>query len=63
MNKYFVSYSYTSNNKREFGFGNCQINRNKIKNYDDINAIKNIIQEQSPDLGNVIILNIQKLPI
>lgn len=64
MKKYFISYSHMNENGE--GFGCCTLLRKKkIKSIEDINEIKNSIENQVKDkpypIKNVVILNFKRL--
>ena len=59
---YFISYLHT--NKNTYGYGNTTIGINiEIINGNVIEEIKQMIMNNNKDCENVIILNIQRLPI
>ena len=59
---YFISYLHTSENT--YGYGNTTIGLNiEIINGNVIEEIKQMIMNNNKDCKNVIILNIQRLPI
>lgn len=60
MYKYFVSYNHISEN--DFGFGRCEVIRNKkIKNIDDILEIEEMLKIKNKDFIKIIILNYKLL--
>ncbi len=59
---YFISYLHT--NKNTYGYGDTTIGINiEIINSNVIEEIRKIIMNNDKTCENVIILNIQKLPI
>ena len=53
---YFVSYSYPG------GFGNCEITvKYDIASFDDLQVVKELIEENDNSVKNVIIINFVKL--
>ena len=65
MNKYFVSYTFNPIEETNFGgigFG-CNIVETKfqIRGMEDIYKIIEVLEND--EIGNVVIMNIQKMPI
>ena len=59
MNKYFVSFSHSNGT----GFTTIECADNLIESIEDIEKIIDGIQKESPNIKDIIIINIQKLPI
>ena len=59
MNKYFVSFSHSNGT----GFTTIECADNLIESIEDIEKIIECIQKENPRIKNVIIMNIQRLPI
>lgn len=58
MYKYFISYFYTTKNNKQFGLGNCKVERaEKIKNINDLHEIETDFKEIQKDFETIIILN------
>lgn len=56
MNSYFVSFAHDD------GFGNIEIKfKGEINKFEHLDFIKKMIEDSSPELSNVVILNFIRL--